>query len=997
MAVQIGNGVIRFADRCIMEASDGTVILVYSYDGSIRVVKDIDSTPTSVDTETYDSIHGGTGAYVRAWAAAIDSNDDIHVVTSCEDDRDRDTAYAVCDLSTGFGSWEEVHSWTDQAPGTNGSVSISIDANDKPHVIFKDYITVKGSTQQNGFYTNRITGSWSTAEQVGVRPEKADFYDQGKISLAPDGDIEAWHYMYDDSEPTRLGTYRRRNGSWGSETQLIDTNYTGDLTVTTGGSVYRYSCYNQWIYENTTWSGDYTALSWKNVVATLIDDSDRYIFFLDTNNNLRMQKNNGTASVLTSGGTTRHMRVEWAYHNFQGGRIHYVYESSTSVLYYDYISFGTDVDSSTDAFIKGKDTGSDSQSAYLAGGVAISSSTDAYVSGGIEVTDTTTAFLKGGLTDSDSQLAFLAGSINVSSFVDAYVAGVAGAIDAIDAFLKGQSVASDSQQVFLAGSLDATDDQLAYLAGGIQETDSCPAFLKGQATDSDSQNAYVRGGSEAIGSTDAYVSGQLSDSDSVHAFLVGGIAVTDTQSAYLEGINYATDNQPAYTKGQDTADASQIAYVQGSSVATGDTPAFLAGGIEVTDSRPCYTHGQALTSDSQSGFTRGSDTALDSQDAYTKGQDTALDSTPAFVQGSADASITTDAYLAGGIIVDSSTSAFIEGDVVGAKDSSPAYTRGLASDSDTTPAYVHGSSDTTGTSSAYVHGSLTVTGSSPAFLKGQQHDLDGSPAYLAGGIEVQDSTDSYTHGGVAVIDTSPAFVHGKQLTTDNQTAFLRGQDSASVDTSAYVQGQSSTTGSTPVYLAGGVVAETSTDGYLKGQDAASVSTDVFLQGQDSATGSVSAFVYGSVNTTDNTSAFVAGDVYEELVPDGDVAVNSWKNEVEGSTLWSSIDEEPYDDDDYVYFDGAGGSEYFEVSLSDPTHDSDGTGIYTIYWRSGKIQGDATIVMKVELRQGAVLIASDEETITGSFVSYEYQLTQGEIDSITDFDDLRLRFIVVSVT
>lgn len=186
--------------------------------------------------------------------------------------------------------------------------------------------------------------------------------------------------------------------------------------------------------------------------------------------------------------------------------------------------------------------------------------------------------------------------------------------------------------------------------------------------------------------------------------------------------------------------------------------------------------------------------------------------------------------------------------------------------------------------------------------------------------------------------------------------------------------------------------------YVKGGTGTSSSTDAFIYGEVNTSSSTGAYLAGGIETTSSSGAYTEGEVYEYLIPDGDVSVNSWKNELEGSTLWSSIDEYPYNDSDYAYFDDAHGNEYFEISLSDPTSDSDGTGIYTIWWRAGKLQGEATVVMKMELRQGAsTVIASDQQTITASFQTFEYELTQPEIDSITDFTDLRLRFIVVSVT
>jgi hypothetical protein len=114
-------------------------------------------------------------------------------------------------------------------------------------------------------------------------------------------------------------------------------------------------------------------------------------------------------------------------------------------------------------------------------------------------------------------------------------------------------------------------------------------------------------------------------------------------------------------------------------------------------------------------------------------------------------------------------------------------------------------------------------------------------------------------------------------------------------------------------------------------------------------------------------------------------------------LAPSLSESIPSDDEYVYFDNPQGNEYFEVALSNPIGDPSSDYIHAIEWRSGKISGGATITMRVELRQGNTIIAQDSRVITGDFQTFEYQLTQPEIDSITDYDDLRLRFIVEAVS
>ena len=136
MSVTIGNGDLSLGGA-VLEASDGTKIAVFVDSGSIEVWKDIDGTPASVDTDTAATVFGG-GAF--GWVdAALDSNDDIHIVASCSSEQTRDVAYAVCDLTTGFGTWTEAADYDEAAPNNLGC-AISIDSNDYPHILFVDRV-----------------------------------------------------------------------------------------------------------------------------------------------------------------------------------------------------------------------------------------------------------------------------------------------------------------------------------------------------------------------------------------------------------------------------------------------------------------------------------------------------------------------------------------------------------------------------------------------------------------------------------------------------------------------------------------------------------------------------------------------------------------------------------------------------------------------------------------------------------------------------------------
>lgn len=124
---------------------------------------------------------------------------------------------------------------------------------------------------------------------------------------------------------------------------------------------------------------------------------------------------------------------------------------------------------------------------------------------------------------------------------------------------------------------------------------------------------------------------------------------------------------------------------------------------------------------------------------------------------------------------------------------------------------------------------------------------------------------------------------------------------------------------------------------------------------------------------------------------------TWVNELGGSTLYTSIDEITPDDNDYVYFSGYPiVGDNFTVTLENPS----GTvpsGSHVLRWRASTISGGLTIVMKCELLQGSGVITYDEQTLSGFYTTYEKTLNQSEIDSITNYDDLKLRFTVTGIS
>ena len=121
----------------------------------------------------------------------------------------------------------------------------------------------------------------------------------------------------------------------------------------------------------------------------------------------------------------------------------------------------------------------------------------------------------------------------------------------------------------------------------------------------------------------------------------------------------------------------------------------------------------------------------------------------------------------------------------------------------------------------------------------------------------------------------------------------------------------------------------------------------------------------------------------------DISTGTWTNELGGSTLYASIDEATRNDADYIQSSTvSGGSDTCEVKLDaiiDPGTDSG----HAVYY-AAKMTGTGTLT--VTLLQGATPIASWSDTLTGSYQEFSHALSTGEASGISDYSNLRLRFV-----
>lgn len=119
-----------------------------------------------------------------------------------------------------------------------------------------------------------------------------------------------------------------------------------------------------------------------------------------------------------------------------------------------------------------------------------------------------------------------------------------------------------------------------------------------------------------------------------------------------------------------------------------------------------------------------------------------------------------------------------------------------------------------------------------------------------------------------------------------------------------------------------------------------------------------------------------------ISPVSDITVGAWTSSL-GGALYAAIDENPHSDTDYINTTSASTA---EVKFAVPNTPEINT-YHTIKYRA---KGEGTL--ETRLYQGTTLIATHNPTLTGSFQTFTWNLSEGEAASITNYSDLRVRFI-----
>lgn len=135
----------------------------------------------------------------------------------------------------------------------------------------------------------------------------------------------------------------------------------------------------------------------------------------------------------------------------------------------------------------------------------------------------------------------------------------------------------------------------------------------------------------------------------------------------------------------------------------------------------------------------------------------------------------------------------------------------------------------------------------------------------------------------------------------------------------------------------------------------------------------------------NSSAAV-GPTLITVRPSADITTGAWTSAPSGD-LYSVIDEVTYDDVDYISTITPSTAEVRLAPASDPASSSN----HTITFRAKSIGG---LSLQVKLYQNTTLIATTTPTLNSIFQDFIWVLSGAEADAITNYSDLRVRFVAV---
>jgi hypothetical protein len=286
----------NFNGGACFELSDGTVCAIFrTVANGLRLYKDVDTTPTLVDTEQDSNTVFGNAGNIYSCNVAVDSNDDVHVVVQPNTDRTRDISYCkITGLpgSGSWGTWEEAIAYTSSSGGGATETAIVCDENDIPHLCGLKRTMPVATQRLKATYANRIGGSWGN--EYDFDPGDYNSGGPGLIGKALTGTDMRGYW----TESGTLYYKEQASGTWGSENSIGDFDWPAQSAArfTYDGTTHRY--YDSPIGDlrenrvDTTFNMRYAGTI-RNPSSWLNQQGTRYMMYDDTSSILQYIYNDG--------------------------------------------------------------------------------------------------------------------------------------------------------------------------------------------------------------------------------------------------------------------------------------------------------------------------------------------------------------------------------------------------------------------------------------------------------------------------------------------------------------------------------------------------------------------------------------------------------------------------------------------------------------------------------------------------------------------------------
>jgi len=776
--------------------------------------------------------------------------------------------------------------------------------------LYTDLRTVDVTDYQQVYYTNKVGAGWLTPERVNDSTTKD--YHRGKISLAPNGDIEAFYIDYPNNT-----CYNRRNGSWG--TQQIWTRYISfpnKVVVTTGDVVHRFgqAAGTGDVESDDADTGYDTLAAGTDARAShgsLGGDNTVYIFFIDqTTNDVRIISNeyNGVGWVdegYVQVGTFQRVVSEWAYHfENQGGHINYIFDDGTSIYFARFEEIKARSEKS--AHIKGKGTSSSFNPAYLKGKSIVSSSKPCHVKG-VVVVDLTASRIANAVRDDQSgsddgdvsawhQEFILAVQIGTSNgpiasayklrwrdvtdagaFADVGATGeIKYSTDTVltdgNAVTSAKSICTGTPEPSWQDGLESENDNLLPDSGTYSLADEYYTELQWalSTADGDEDHQYefelydVTAG-KSVGTCAAQItlSGDRIVDKQVAASADDGFRWNATgfgwTGAYGHIGNLDTYVQHHWARftGVTIEGTINVSYIKSYCHYRNEDPYLKVYGVD-EDNPDAPTTYQEFDADP---LTAG----IDWDGAWVLDEWEQSPSLNAIFQELVDShTISNDAVMVQ--VRDDSSPAWRYVDVrtydyAGNQYGLKLHIEYALEKSDSKPAYVQGGTPGTPISDsnlAYIKGSVSITDSTSAYIKGKSASSDSQACYAKGSINVVDSVSAYLKGKDTSSSSKPTYIAGGINVTSFKPVHLKGKDTTSDEKVAYIAGGIQTSDSAPAYMKGKSTVSDDVPAHIKGKNTASDSTSAFIKVPGLVTSSKSAYIKGKDTAVDSTLCYIRG-------------------------------------------------------------------------------------------------------------------------------------------